>query len=108
MQNKDKFEMDEADKKESTIRYVKVLKANPSANPIIIEGSGRISTSQKVDISSEVQGLLIQAGKTIKPGVSFRRGEMLYSVRNSDARLSLQARKSSFMNLVANALPDLK
>lgn len=106
--NKEKFELDETSKKESSVRYVKILTANPGANAIIIEGSGRISTSQKVDISAEVQGLLIQSGKTIKPGVSFRRGEMLYSIRNNDARLSLQARKSSFMNLIANALPDLK
>lgn len=108
MSNKEKFELDEATKKESSVRYVKVLTADPNDNSIIIEGSGRISTSQKVDISAEVQGLLIQAGKTIKPGVSFSKGQMLYSIRNNDARLSLQARKSSFMNLIANALPDLK
>lgn len=106
--NKEKFELDEADKKESGVRYVKILIADPAPNSIIIEGSGRISTSQKVDISAEVQGLLIQSGKTIKPGVSFRRGEILYSIRNSDARLALQARKSSYLNLLANALPDLK
>lgn len=106
--NKEKFELDEADKKESTVRYVKILTANPAPNSIIIEGSGRISTSQKVDISAEVQGLLIQSGKTIKPGVSFRKGEMLYTIRNADARLALQARKSSYLNLIANALPDIK
>ncbi len=106
--NKEKFELDEADKKESTVRYVKILTADPTANSILIEGSGRISTSQKVDISAEVQGLLIQSGKTIKPGVSFRKGEMLYSIRNADARLALQARKSSYLNLIANALPDIK
>jgi membrane fusion protein (multidrug efflux system) len=108
MNNKEKFELDEASKKESSVRYVKILTADPTDNSIIIEGSGRISTSQKVDISAEVQGLLIQSGKTIKPGVSFSRGQMLYSIRNNDARLTLQARKSSFMNLLANALPDLK
>jgi multidrug efflux pump subunit AcrA (membrane-fusion protein) len=108
MSNKEKFELDEASKKESSVRYVKILTADPTANNIIIEGSGRISTSQKVDISAEVQGLLIQSGNTIKPGVSFRKGQMLYSIRNNDARLLLQARKSSFMNLIANALPDLK
>jgi len=108
MSNKEKFELDEADKKESSIRYVKILNADPTDNSIIIEGSGRISTSQKVDISAEVQGLLIQSGRIIKPGVSFRRGERLYSIRNSDASLALKARKSSFMNLIANALPDLK
>jgi membrane fusion protein (multidrug efflux system) len=108
MSNKEKFELDPAQEKESGVRYVKTFIANPGSNPIIIEGSGRISTSQKVDISAEVQGLLIQTGKTIKPGVSFRKGEMLYSIRNADARLTLQARKSSYLNLIANALPDIK
>lgn len=108
MSNREKFEMAAEEKSEVPIRYVKTMKAQPGDNEIIIEGQGKISSSQKVDISSEVQGLLIKANKTIKPGVSFNQGEILYSIRNTDARLALLARKSSFLNLIANALPDLK
>lgn len=108
MGNREKFEMAAEEKNEVPIRYVKTMKAKPGDNTIIVEGQGKISSSQKVDISSEVQGLLINSGKRIKPGVTFKQGEILYSIKNTDARLALQARKSNFLSIVAGALPDLK
>ncbi len=73
-----------------------------------IQGLGRVSSSQAVSVTSEVQGAL-QAGEIIlKKGSSFSKGQLLFRVNSSDAALLLAARKSTYLTLLANILPDLK
>lgn len=68
---------------------------------------GTVSSFKAVDISCEVQGKLIE-GKKIKPGIKFKKGELLFNVNDIEARYNLRSRKSSFINLIANILPDIK
>lgn len=106
--NKGKFELKKDEKKADNKKYVQAMIADNDSTEVFIEGQGRISSARKVDASAEVQGALLQGGKPLKPGVSFSQGEVLFSVRDTEARLALQARKSSYLNLLANILPDLK
>lgn len=106
--NKGKFELKKDDKKSDNIKFVQVIEAKNDSTQVFIEGQGRIATARKVDASAEVQGALLQGGRPLKPGVSFNQGEVLFSVRDAEVRLALQARKSSYLNILANALPDLK
>ena len=61
-----------------------------------------------MDVASEVQGKLIQGRQNLKPGIKFRKGELLFSINDAEARYNLRARKSGFINVIANILPDLK
>jgi len=69
---------------------------------------GRITSSQPLDLIAEVGGRLFAGQVQLKPGVNFRKGQLMYRINDAEARLNLQARKSQFLNLIASSLPDLK
>lgn len=71
-------------------------------------GYGNVSSFNSIDLISEVQGKLSQGKVDLKAGVKFRKGDLLYKIYDVEARYSLRARKSSFINLIANILPDIK
>ena len=45
--------------------------------PIIITSSGSLIAKNKIELYSEVQGILLQSEKEFKPGMSFKEGETL-------------------------------
>ena len=69
---------------------------------------GRITSSQSLNLIAEVGGRLFAGNVTLKPGMNFRKGQLLCRVNDAEASLSLQARKSQFLNLIASSLPDFK
>jgi membrane fusion protein, multidrug efflux system len=73
-----------------------------------IQSAGRVLSQQSVDVISEVQGKILQGGITLKKGSNFKQGDMLVKIYNTDAMYTLQAKKSIFLNLLANILPDMK
>ncbi|MGB3586192.1 MAG: efflux RND transporter periplasmic adaptor subunit [Tunicatimonas sp.] len=69
---------------------------------------GRITSSQPLDLIAEIGGRLFAGQVQLKPGVNFRKGQLMYRINDAEARLNLQARKSQFLNLIASSLPDFK
>lgn len=69
---------------------------------------GRITSSQPLDLIAEVGGRLFGGSVRLKPGINFRKGQLLCRVNDAEAHLNLQARKSQFLNLLASSLPDFK
>lgn len=106
--NKQKFALNADKKKADNVRYFKAIKVHNDSLTLYIEGQGRVSSARKIDISSEVQGMLLSGSKTLKPGTKFSQGEVLFQIRDNEARLSLQSRKSTYLNLIAGALADIK
>ena len=75
--------------------------------PSTIKGYGRVVSTSKITVSSEVQGKLI-AAISLKKGVHFKKGQPLFALNSSDAKLALKARKSGFLALLTSILPDIK
>lgn len=71
-------------------------------------GYGNVSSFNTVNLISEVQGKLSQGVVDLKAGVKFRKGDLLYKIYDVEARYALRARKSGYINLIANILPDIK
>lgn len=71
-------------------------------------GFGTVSSFNDMDVSCEIQGKLIQGKHNLKPGVKIRKGDLLFSINDAEARYNLRARISGFINIIANLLPDLK
>lgn len=69
--------------------------------------SGRVNSQAEVDLSSEVQGRLLQGDILFKKGQSFKAGQTMVRVFNDDISLQIKARKSGFLTSLANVLPDL-
>jgi membrane fusion protein (multidrug efflux system) len=96
---------------EPEVVFVQTLKAQAVQNGtehFKVESFGTVSSFQSVDISSEVQGKLIKGGKELKPGIKFRQGELIFRISDIEARLNVRSRKSGFINIIANMLPDIK
>ena len=89
------------------IKSVSVIKVNNSDLQSEISSSGRVVSLNKIGISSEVSGKL-EGNFSIKKGTKFRKGDVLFRVKNTDVKLLADARKSNFMNLISSNLADIK
>jgi multidrug efflux pump subunit AcrA (membrane-fusion protein) len=89
-----------------TPKYVKALTVKNEIHPIQLTGYGKVISATSINISTEVQGIL-SSNITIKKGTHFRKGQVLFTIKNNDVRLGLQSKKSSFLTQLTTILPDL-
>lgn len=89
------------------IPHLEALKVINNEENLLVSGYGTLSSFNTVDLAAEVQGKLY-AGKNLKPGITFKKGDLLFRIDDTEARYNLRARKSAFINMVANILPDIK
>lgn len=92
----------------STLPVAKFMEVKNALVPIQIVESGRISAVHKIDLYSEVQGVMLNQGKSFKPGTKFAKGEILVQINSADFHANLLAQKSVLQNLLTSILPDLK
>lgn len=92
---------------EKTIPTVNIKTIHNGSLETEISSSGRVLSFNSITISSEVNGKL-QGEFSIKKGTSFRKGDLLFKVKDTDMRLLSEAKKSSFMNLLSSILADIK
>lgn len=93
------------DKIENTAYIETVLNATI---PIHISANGNLVAKNKVQLFSEVQGVLEYTGKEFRPGVLYRKGQTILKVNGDEHFANLQAQKSSLQNLIAGILPDIR
>ncbi len=89
-------------------RFVKAEKVAYRDIESQVVGTGRLSSMQQVDVIAEVQGKILAGDVPLKKGQPFKKGVLLFRVYDREARLGLLARKSRFLNAIANLLPDFK
>jgi HlyD family secretion protein len=89
-------------------RYVRAQKVAYRDIESNVTAAGRLSSTQQVDVITEVQGQIMTGRVPMKKGQSFKRGDLLFKVYDEQARLGLLSRKSRFLNAIANLLPDFK
>jgi len=73
-----------------------------------VEVPGRLVSGRIVDLISEVQGEILPGKTPMKKGQRFRKGDLLCTIYDQEQLLSIKASKSRFMNVIANALADIK
>lgn len=88
--------------------FVKVNEVDYRELDTEVVAYGRITSSQPLSLIAEVGGRLFKGQVLLKPGVNFRKGQLLCRINDAETRLTLQSRKSEFLNLIASSLPDLK
>lgn len=79
-----------------------------SSLPLVIDGSGQVRSKDRIDIYSEVSGVLEKADKDFRTGTHFAKGELMIKINDSEFRSGLYAQRSSFENLITGLLPDIK
>lgn len=76
--------------------------------PIQITTSGILKAKQKIDLSSEVQGVLLSGGKSFKAGTLFYKGETILRINSDEHQANLRALKSKFYSALTAIMPDLQ
>ncbi len=69
---------------------------------------GRIYSKENISIAAEVSGKMLQGDIPFKTGQSFKKGDVLVGIYDEDMRASLAAQRSTFLNTLSQALPDIK
>ncbi len=76
--------------------------------PLIITSSGQVKAKDRIDIFSEVNGILQPNTKNFRAGVAFNKGELMIQIDDSEFKAGLYAKRSDFENQITALLPDLK
>ena len=92
---------------EEKIKSVSVININNSNIQSEINSSGRVVSLNNITISSEVSGKL-EGRYSIKKGTKFRKGSVLFKIKNTDIKLLANIKKSNLMNLLSSNLADIK
>ena len=103
-QNKEDIRMPE--KQETTSK--EIIKVKNEIHEKTISTTGRMYAFEKVDIYSEVSGILEANSIRFKEGKKYSRGETLLSINSEVYENTLKSQKSSFLNQLTLILPDLK
>ena len=90
----------------NTKKYASVAYIKNDTAPIKVNGSGRVVPGTIINISTEVQGLLNSA-IDLKKGTSFKKGQLLFKIRDTDAKLLLAARKSGYLSALTQIFTDI-
>ncbi len=102
--NKKGYEKQE--KTESKVVDVATRVVSNKMHRIQMNSYGQISPVTELLVSFEVQGRLIQGDKRLKPGVSFRKGSLLYKIEAEEFMSTLMARKMSLLGIISQSMAD--
>ncbi|MBD78383.1 MAG: hypothetical protein CL840_05655 [Crocinitomicaceae bacterium] len=91
---------------DAPVVMVKKLYNNYVNNEIAI--TGKLIAENRVEIFSEVQGVLLASGKQFKEGVQFGYEERMLKIDSTEYYLNLLASKSSYLNALVQLGPDIK
>lgn len=89
-------------------RFVKTeeIKYKTIISPV--SAPGRLTSISEIDIVAEASGKIITSKITLKKGSEFKKGDVLFTIYPDEAILALKAKKSKYLNSLANLLPDIK
>ena len=79
-----------------------------TTTPIIITTNGSLVAKNKIELYTEVQGVLAVGSKEFRAGSKFYKGETLLKINSDEFYANLQAQKSSFYNAVTAIMPDIR
>ncbi len=89
-------------------KYVKTQKVEYSDIRTQVVAYGRTQSVEELDLTPEVSGRMYQGKITLKEGYKFKKGDLLISIDDKEAKLKLQSQVSTFLKDLAAIAPDLK
>ncbi len=92
----------------SIVRTVDTFIVHNSSIPTTLEVQGDLVAFDKIDIFTEVSGTLGATSRPFKEGSYFPKGSVLIKIDATEAKLSVQAQKSTLLNAITQMMPDLK
>ena len=90
-----------------TIRFVSASSVKYENIHSPIEEDGRMASLSHLDIISEASGKIIVNKVPLKKGAMFQKDQLLFTIYPDEAVLALKAKKSQYLTLLVNLLPDI-
>ena len=100
--------------KKKITKYEKVVKSvytktvQNKSIPVTLNTSGNLVAKNKIDLYSEVQGVLKHTGKDFKTGTTYSKGQSIVSINSDEFYANLQAQKSFYYNAITAIMPDIQ
>ena len=69
---------------------------------------GKVEAWQRVDLVTEVNGVLSLGGKEFREGIRYKKGEVILRLDDSEARSSLRSARAQFLQLTSSTLSTIK
>ncbi len=91
-----------------TVNSVFVEEVNNRDVPLVISASGNLTAKNKIELYSEVQGVLVPMSKDFKAGTSYKKGEVILRMNSDEHIANLRAQKSNLFNTIATIMPDIR
>ena len=91
-----------------TVKLAQTQKVHNKTIPLLITTSGMLKAKEKIDLFTEVQGLLIRGNKVFKAGTYFSKGETIVRINSEEFKANLNAQKSNFYSVLTAMMPDLQ
>jgi len=89
-------------------RTVKFNTFTPSEESNEIELDGRLQAHERVSITSKVQGVMQPGTNSVREGMYFKKGDVLFAIDNREASYDVKALRSNLMTSITQMMPDLK
>lgn len=89
-------------------KIVETLAVNYTQSNAEIVAYGRINSSQNISLIAEVAGKMFSGGIPLKEAQNFEKGDLIYKIDDTEARLTLVSQKTDFINSIGSALADIK
>ena len=92
-------------KERRSVKFSTFKKATESND---LELDGRLKASERVNITSKVQGVMQEGNRSIREGMYVKKGEVMFTVDNREAKYNVLAQRSALMTAITQMMPDLK
>jgi membrane fusion protein (multidrug efflux system) len=105
------FENSKKDPKPKAVKIEKTVFVDEVKNqeiPIIVTANGNLVAKNKVDIYSEVQGVLQDTGKDFRIGTPYKKGQTLLRINNQEFYASIKSQRSVLQSSIASIMPDIR
>ena len=76
--------------------------------PINISATGQLMALNRMDLFSEVQGVMLPDNGKFKAGNRYTKGASLISINAEDYKANLVSQRSNLLNLITSSLADLR
>ena len=90
------------------VKGVAVMVVENREVPVEIQLDGKLNALQKIELYAEVNGVLQNTGKKFEEGITYRKGETLLTLDDSEAKAAYLAAQSEFVNVITQSLPDIQ
>lgn len=91
-----------------TVKSVFIDTVENRTVPIVLPANGNITALHKLELYSEVQGIFRYTSKDFRPGMEYKKGQVLLGIDSEEYSASVQSAKSDLYNNITSIMPDLR